>query len=230
MADLNLNEITDAATRQRAGTQGFLAGQQGATQDFLGRYTGAIGAQPTTSALAERIGNEVGLPQLQANSRSLNQTLFNLPQTYSKATTGYDVNANQLARIIGQKQSELAPSAALASQNALTAQGDVNTRLGYEQADQAKALVPYQTEQQLLTDRLARESTLYSQNNQHELDSIIAKMTAGVTLSEGEKNRAQQLATAEKSYQTQLALQKQSQGFTSDENRKNRLLQLAGAF
>ena len=212
MADApDLNQISALTDAQKANTASFLGGQNAETADFLKRYTGAITAQPSMSALATRIGGELGLPQLQANSQSLQNTLFNLPSTYSKATTGYDVNANQLARIIGQKQSEIAPAASLAQSNLQNAQNTLTTRLGYEQADQNKQLLPYQTEQNLLSDRLARETTLFSQDNQRELDGLITKINAGITLSEGEKNRAQQLALAEQSYQNQLKLQQNQQ-------------------
>jgi S-adenosylmethionine synthetase len=150
--------------------------------------------------MAGRIGTELGIPTLQANATMLRNTLTNLPSTYSKATTGYDVNANQLARIIGQKSSELSPMVQTAETSLSGAQNTLGQRMGYEQTDQAKALLPYQTEQTLLSDRLARETTLYSQDNQNELNALISKMQMGVTLSEGEKNRANQLAIQEQDY------------------------------
>lgn len=200
MADINLNEPVDAVQAQRANNQQFLAGQNAQSNDFLNRYTGAINGQETSSALASRIGNEVGLPQLKSNALNIRNTLTNLPGTYSKATTGYDVNQNQLDRVIGTKTAALAPALDTAERSLSDAQNTVNTQMGYAQADQAKALLPYQTEQQLLTDRMARETSLYSQENQSELDALINKMNAGITLSEGEKNRAQQLAVAEMGY------------------------------
>lgn len=218
MAEVNLNEPFELAKAQRAGGQQLLAGQDAQTGNFLGRFGEFIGSQPTTSALADRIGGELGLPQLRANATNLNNTLFNIPGTYTKATMGHDVNANQLARVIGTKQAELAPSAALAASNLQAGEANLNTRLGYETADRERALLPFEKEQSFLQDRMARETSLYSQANQAELDSIIAKMQAGVTLSEGEKNRAQELAMAEKNYQNQLSLNKQSQqasGFAS---------------
>ena len=203
MPDVNINEITDLIAHQQAGTPGFLRGQQETTADYLKRYTDFINSQEGASAMAGRIGTELGIPTLQANATMLRNTLTNLPSTYSKATTGYDVNQNQLSRIIGQKAGELSPMVQTAETSLAGAQGNLATRMGYEQADQAKALLPYQTEQDLLTDRLAREATLYSQENQNELNALIAKIDAGITLSEGEKNRAQELAIAEKNYQAE---------------------------
>ncbi len=108
-------------------------------------------------------------------------------------------------RTIGQKQSEIAPAAELAQQNLGSAEGQLSTRLGYGQADQAKQLLPYQSEQGLLSERMARETTGYTSVMQGELDAIISKMNAGITISEGEKNRAATLAAAEKAYQGEVA-------------------------
>lgn len=204
MADINLNEPVDAAKAMRANSANLLTGQDTRTNNFLNKFTDVINSQGTTSALADRIGNEIGLPTLRANSQSLNNTLFQLPQTYSAATRGFDVNANQLSRIIGQKQSEIAPAAALAQSNTQNAENTLNTRLGYAKDDWNRQLLPLNSEQNFLTDRMARETSLYTQDNQNELNAIIQKVQNGITLSEGEKNRAQQLAIAEKGYENAL--------------------------
>ncbi len=202
MADTpNLNELTTLTNKQKLGTQNLLASQDLSSADYLKRYTDFINSQEGASAMAERIGKELGIPTLQANATMLRNTLTNLPGTYSKATTGFDVNANQLARVIGQKSSELAPVVSTAETALSGAQGNLATRMGYEQTDQAKALLPYTTEKDLLTDRLARETTLYTTDNQNELTGLINKINAGITLSEGEKNRAQELAISEKNYE-----------------------------
>ena len=211
MADYDINAPVAQAAANKKELGNIFQGQRGETSDFLNRYTGAIQGQEKTSALAQRIGGELGLPTLQANARSMQNTLFNLPSTYSKATTGYDVNANQLARVVGTKQAELAPAAELAQQNAQDAQNTLNTRMGYEQMDQQKALIPYQSEQGLLSDRMARESSGYTTMMQGELDAIVQKMNAGITLSEGEKNRAQQLAIAEAGFKNALKIAEMNQ-------------------
>src|SRR3990167_1878680 len=102
----DINAPVEAAQRLRNLTPGFLGGQQAQSQDYLGRLGGYVSGQPTSSALAERIGGELGLPTLRSNVQGLENTLFNLPSTYGSATRGFDVNANQLSRIIGTKQAE----------------------------------------------------------------------------------------------------------------------------
>jgi len=195
-----------------------LGRQDTQTNDFLDRFKGAIGNQETTTAMAGRLGNELGLPTLQKNAQSLNQNLLDLPETYGSASRGFDVNANQLQRIVGTKQAELSPFAQRATEQAQNAQNSVNTLLGYGQADQAKALMPYQTEQSFLTDRLARETTMFSQENENELNAIMDKVRNGIALSEGEKNRANALAVAEQSYQNQRKLNDQTAAQSSNSN------------
>jgi hypothetical protein len=197
----DLNSLTELAAKQKAGTQNLLGGQDVQTSDFLKKFQNFLGGQETTSAMAGRIGQELGLPQLQKTASNLNQALYDVPGVYSKATQGFDVNSNQLARLQGAKYAELAPLAQRATSQAQEAGSQVATRMGYETTDRERAMLPYQTEQDFLKDRFARETTLYSQGNQNELDALINKLQMGVTLSEGEKNRANQLSMQEKEYQ-----------------------------
>jgi hypothetical protein len=57
-----------------------------------------------------------------------------------------------------------------------------------------------QTEKDLLTDRMAREATFYTQENQNELDTLISKIQSGIAISEADKNRAATLAENERLY------------------------------
>jgi hypothetical protein len=229
-ANTDLNSPVAAAQAQRGQLKSLFGDQRTETGDFLTGLRGFVSNSPTQAMMAERIGNEIGLPNARANALSLNQTLFNIPATYSKATRGFDVNNNQLQRIIGQKQSEIAPSAALATQNQAALEGQLGQRLGYEQQDFANRLIPYQSEQSLLTDRLARETTGYTNQMQSELDALIARMNAGVTLSEGEKQRANALAIAEKNYQTQLKIAEMNIASNEKTSKQSNLIALAKAF
>lgn len=211
----DLNQLTNLTASQKAGTSGFLAGQNTETADYLKKYTDFINSQEGASAMASRIGGELGIPTLQANATMLQNTLTNLPSTYSKATTGYDVSQNQLSRIIGQKASELQPMVTTAENSLQNAQNTLNTRMGYEMTDEEKALRPYTMEKDLLSERQAREATLYTADNENELNALIQKLNMGITLSEGEKNRANQLALQEKQYQQALDVAKQNNANTT---------------
>jgi hypothetical protein len=214
--NIDLNALTNLTTQQRAGTQNLLAGQNVTSADYLKRYTDFINAQEGATAMAGRIGGELGIPTLQANATMLRNTLTNLPSTYSKATTGYDVNSSQLSRIIGQKASELQPMVQTAETSLEGARSNLNTQMAYNQYDQTRMEKPYSVEQTMLATRLAREATMYSEQNSNELSALIAKINANVTLSEGERNRAQQLAVLEKEFENQKALNLQKQSSSSN--------------
>lgn len=232
--------VDSTLATQPAKRAAFNANQTGQTNDFLSRYKGAIGGQETMSAMADRIGQELNLPTLRNNAQQVNETVSNLPYTYGSATRGFDVNANQLARTIGQKTYELTPALNSANSAVSNAEGQLSTRLGYGQADQNKQLLPYQSEQSLMGDRLAREATGFNQDSESELQGYMAKLTGGIQLSEGEANRAEQLAQAKLSYDAQMkSLEQNNAQFKTtsgqdqqkiDLQRQQNLMNLASSF
>jgi len=200
MADYNYTEATDTLAKQKLGNEALLASQSGQENDYLTRYRGAIAGQETSANMARRIGAELNLPTLSENAFNLNRQVRELPQTYSAATRGFDVNANQLNRIVGQKTSELTPALTTANEALANANQTLATQMGYQLSDQEKSLLPYTTEKELLTNKLARETSLYTSQNENELSTIISKIQSGIAVSEAEKARALQLATQEQNY------------------------------
>lgn len=216
MNPVDINAPVAQAQSNRQAITDLFGSQRNEATDFLTRYKGALAGQPTTAGLAGRIGDELNLGAKRQAANTITNTVNNLPYTYGAATRGYDVNSNQLSRIVGQKTSELTPAMNTANSAVASAEKSLDTRLGYELADRDRELLPYQTEQQMLSERNARETTGYSQAFQGELDAIIQKMQAGITLSEGEKNRAQALALAEKQYKQALDVAKANQSSSRD--------------
>src|SRR3990167_6206591 len=213
--NMDLNAPANAVARQRIANREFLAGQNKQTTDFLNKFTGTIAGQGTTADAAQRIGGELGLPQLRQNAFNMQQQLIDIPEVYGSATRGFDVNANQLARIVNQKTSELAPFAQRATAQQQFGEQELGTRLGYLQNDWNRQLLPLNSEQAFLADRFAREQSVFSQEDQRELDALLGKITAGVTLSEGERNRANALAVAEKNYQSALEVARTNNQYQS---------------
>ena len=207
VAGFQLPDFGAMTQNQRNAGQGMLANQGAQTGEFLNNYAGAINGQEGMRPMYARLGEELGLPQLKANADQLNATLEAIPQTYNNATRGFDVNANQLSRIVGTKSAAIAPLAQRATTQAQTAQDYVNTQMGLAQQQQAKELLPYQSEEAFLKDRIARETSMFSQANEQEYNGLVAKMNAGVTLNEGEKQRINQLTIAREGYQNAIKLQ-----------------------
>lgn len=82
---------------------------------------------------------------------------------------------------------------------------NLNTATGLAQNEEQTQITPYTTEANLLNDRLAREATSYTAEQQSTLDALIAQMNAGVSLTSAQIQQATSLAVAEKNYQATLA-------------------------
>src|SRR3990167_2816476 len=105
--DVDLNAPANAVSRQRIANREFLAGQNQVTSDFLNKFGNVITGQGTTAQAAQGIGEELGLPALRQNAFNMQQQVLDIPEVYKAGTRGFDVNSNQLARIVNQKTSEL---------------------------------------------------------------------------------------------------------------------------
>lgn len=203
--------------RQRLEQEAKLAGQKSEEQAYLDKYGATLAGQETMSAMAGRIGSELGLPDLQANASALSATLRNIPKVQEGATRGFDVNANQLSRIVASEQGKIAPAAQEAVTQAQTAQTQLGTRLGYGLQDQQKALQPLMQEGTMmeqrfgrettaLSDRIAREFTGFSTGQQNELTSLLNVMQTDTQLTMQEIQRVNELAKAETEFQRQKEL------------------------
>lgn len=214
MADqVDLNAPVAAAQAQKGQLNTLFSGQQNDVNNFSSGLSNFVNNFPSPDALATRIGGELGLPALRQNAQTLNTTFANLPSTYRDATRGYDVNANQLSRLTGEKAYEMAPAMTTANNALATGENQLSQRMGYAQQGFQNQLIPYQSQQQLLSDRLARETTGYTTQMSNELNALISKMQSGVTMNQGDLERANQLAIAEKGYANQLAVTKQQQAY-----------------
>lgn len=213
MVNIDLDAPSNAVAAQKTTGTNLLNSQNAQNQDFLGRYRSLLGGQETTAQAAGRLGEAQGLPTLQNNATMLRNTLTNLPSTYSAATRGFDVNNNQLQRIIGQKSSELAPAVTTAENSLNNAQNTVNTQLGYQQADENRALLPYQSEQALLGQSQQNQLSVFNSENQNELQALMSKLNSGVQLNNGELDRANQLAIAKEQADNQRQIASMQQQY-----------------
>lgn len=179
---------------QQKQTADFNTAQAGKEKDFLDRFKAAIGGQESLTDMATRIGGDLNLPNLRQSAFDLTASLKATPDVQKQATRGYNVNANQLARIISSKQAELAPKAQEATSQQQFAENQLGERLGYGIQEQQKELVPFQTESQMLGDRLAREFTGYTQDKQNALQMYMQQLANGQQLKLAEIQQANQLA------------------------------------
>jgi hypothetical protein len=194
--------LTNRIQQEQDKLHGFKEEQGG----LLDRYRGTIASQESLPAMNERIGSELGLPALRQNAFQLNETLRNMPQVQSQATRGFDVNANQLQRIIASQQGKMAPLAQEATRASQFAEGELGERMRLSQAEQARQLQPFEMERDLLSDRIAREMTAFSQQKEQELTVLLTKFNRDNYLSDREWQRANELADAESEFDRQKEL------------------------
>lgn len=87
-----------------------------------------------------------------------------------------------------------------------TAATNLNNSVNIASSEIDTLTKPLYTEASLINERIARETTGYTQLQQNELTTLLQNMQNGITLSEGEKNRVNQLALAELNFNNQLKL------------------------
>ena len=127
---------------QKTAAGSMLSGQDASTSQWLNNYSNAIGNQETMRAMYSRLSDELGLPGLTRNAQNLTAQVEAIPETYANATRGFDVNANQLARIQNTKTAQLAPLAQKATTQAQNATNQLGIQMQLAQAQQAKELTP----------------------------------------------------------------------------------------
>lgn len=177
-----------------------------AEEGFLGRFRSFIGGQEGLPIMAERIGKELGLPGLRETAFGLTQNLKGLPRAITETGRAASVNADRLKRAIAERAGQLAPVAQEAISQQQFGEAELGRRLGFEQTQQQKELLPFQTEAGLMSDRVAREITGFTTGQTRELDAILAKMNAGITLQRDEAARAHDLALKEAEFENQKIL------------------------
>jgi hypothetical protein len=194
------------------------AGQRKESQAYLSDYANAIRGQEALPAMYGRLSEQYGIPQqkelvqgLGQQMTGLNQRLYELPGVVSGTTRNSLVTQGQRANLIESKSAPMrADLAALGSiygpaASALaSSQGEVSNLMGLTQQQQAKDLMPFERGFSIMEQQQAREFSGYTFENQQELNRLIANAQNGLAWTNAERDRANQLAIAEKNYQLEL--------------------------
>jgi hypothetical protein len=164
--------------------------QRGQEQDFLGRFTGAIQSLEPLDIMRERLAEDLNIAPtreaftgLTKSVADLQNVLNTLPQQVAGETRGFDVNANQLARIqesraqpIQQNLGQQATALGATGQVLGALEGELGQRLQTGVTQQQRQLQPFEVEGSLLSDRLAREVTGFNQDRESELNLLLNKI------------------------------------------------------
>jgi len=198
----------------------LIAQQKAQEEDFLKRYSTAIGQQPTMADIYGRLSTQYGLPEQQNLSTGLTQNaldiegrLQTLPERIGTETRGYDVNATQRARIEEQRGGEMAGDLAQMARAAERAgtrtaqlQGDIGTQMQLELAQQTKQLQPFTVEGELLGSRFAREVTMYTTDKEAQLNVYLQQLANNQAMTAAETAQMYALAQKEDEYEKAKSL------------------------
>lgn len=198
---------TAQANSVRSGFNDLANQQQGTVQGFTNTYANAVAANPDVRSLYNQANEQFGVPQLAQRANYLNTQVTNQLPMQQQLMRGFDANQNQVDNATNQALRYLQPQATAATNASQTAQNLANQSVGYGITQNQMNLLPVQQQGQMLNDVLARQATGYTTAAQSELQGYIDKMNAGVQLSQAEYQRANQLAQAEASYNSQIQSQ-----------------------
>lgn len=208
---INSFDPTTTAGAQQQNTGNLFNTQQKQTNDYVGKYTQAVANNPTVQSLYQQGNDMFNVPALQTQATNLSNRVTNaLPNAY-QAARGFDIGSPQVQNGVAQSLAYLTPQSNAATANANTASGLASNFVQAGQAQNAQNLLPVQAEQQNLLQEQAAQATGWNNAAQNEYAGLIAKLQAGVQLSQSELERANTLATLQESYQQALQANQSAQ-------------------
>jgi len=181
--------ITDALDKQRAGFDKLVTAGKNDITDFLTRYSTAV---PQT---INDVTGKYKIPEQTNIVNSLNSRIQDLQGNTSNSGAGGFASAGQVDAAIN---SRYLPQFNTAVSNLGTSSTAANNEI-------ATRLTPYTTEASMLNDRLAREMTGFTAEQQTQLQTLVDQLNAGVTLTGQQLQYAEELAKAKYSYDQALA-------------------------
>ena len=184
-------EAAATATKEKADRLALNTKLQGEESSFLTKFRTEY---PT---VLSGIESTLGIPSLRENALGATQTLGDIsslvkttPQRTTQAARGFDVGANQLERMTASEVSKLQPTLETATRGAETTSSALQSALGAYSTKSAEALLPYQTELDLMKDRFSREVTGFDTDSENELNSLLKRMETEASLvSQGLKSQ-----------------------------------------
>ena len=202
------------AREREARMQNMLTGFQQEERDLFGRFKTAFEGQETLSAISRRLGEELGLPSLRQATSNRISAVEDVPQSVRELGAQFAISAPRQQQRIAKMLGELAPQATKAQRLQTEQEQILSSRLGLEAADRERALLPFEKEFEMLSDRIAREMSGFNVASQNVLNTLLARLSTEGTLAAQELKAANDLALLEEQYL--LEKENQRQVITAD--------------
>ncbi len=183
-------------------------------------YADTINAQPTVPQLTAKYNTQFGVPQLQgqvandqATEDKLNTAINMAPKTVAQAsqqsilTQGQkDAAVTNLTAPLNTQLATATTDASRTQSNLGTAQTNAGNMVSAEQAQQQKQLLPWTQAFSDANVTSAMQMTGWSTENAQQLQVLLANQSAGVTMTEDERNNMEKLAEQEQTFENTLKI------------------------
>ena len=207
-------DLVGWAEEQRKASEALLQKQQAEQESLFKQYQQAVAGQEPMEAAYTRLGQEAGVPQLQAQMQAFTEQMANIQKMISdldtnvtERTKGTFTTEAQRQRQVAAEQVPLTKSLrdigiaeAPVAQALSSAQQNIATRLGLISEDQKKQLQPLIMQIDSLSDRFSREINMYNSEKETTLTALLDKLQRQRQLDDREWEQAQQLAAEERQW------------------------------
>lgn len=220
MADFDINSTQDpnAFNINRTTPEFDFGAQREEGKQFVQDFTDFLSSQETMPAASDRISKSLGLPDLREQnlrfgeiSDDLTSQLFGLPQQIAGTTRNSLVTESQrqglvqaAAQPLQQTLGQVSTAAGKVGARLSDAEAELGRRLGLQQEQLDRALMPFEMGFTLMENMQAREFAGYSFVEEQELNRLISNQNAGVKLSIAERQRLTELAIKEMEFRNNL--------------------------
>lgn len=184
-------------------------------------FTSFLNSQETVPQIQDRYNNQYGVPDLQNQIQRgtqqydyLGNQILDMPNSIAQRSQESILTQGQKDRQVQaesapllQQQGMVGQNLSRTQQNLGVAQTNVGQMMNAEQAQQLKMTQPWMMKHEDNNILNAAEMTGWTFQNSQELDKLLANQSAGVTLTEGERTRLNQLAMKEKEFENNIKLQ-----------------------
>lgn len=176
--------ITDHLAQQTTDFNNLKTQGQSDVTDFLGRYKAAV------PGIISSTSDKYNLPGQTNYVNALNTRIKTLTGNLDNSGAGGYASGNQVDKAVNSRYLPLYEAGVT----------NLGTSTTQAQNEETQLIQPYQTEGQMLNDRLAREMTGFTTEQQTELTALIGQLNAGEQLTATQLTNANDLAKAQLAY------------------------------
>lgn len=197
---LNSFNPTSTTNAQKTGVNDLYGAQSNTIGDLTSKYASTVASNPSVTSLYGTANDMFNVPGLTKQANYLQNRVTNAIPEGVQAARGFDIGSPQVQNGVAQKLSYLLPQETAATNNLNSARELAQGYVQAGQAQNAQNLLPVQYQAEAMNDAMARQSTGFTTAMTNELNGLIAKMQAGMQLSDAEYQRANALASMENEY------------------------------